>query len=50
VAVLKFQGKETGISKGEVSADGKVLKIDNDNTVDSANGVAGKSTQYGDKK
>jgi hypothetical protein len=50
VGVLKFQGKETGTSKGEVSLDGKVLKIDNDNSVDSPNGFAGKSTQYWDKK
>jgi len=50
VAVLKFQGKETGISKGEISSDGKALKIENDNTADSANGPAGKSTQYWDRK
>jgi hypothetical protein len=48
--VLKFQGKEAGISKGEISPDGKVLKVENDNTVDSANGIAGKSAQYWDKK
>ncbi len=50
VGVLKFQGKETGTSKGEISLDGKVLKVENDNTVDSANGPAGKTTQYWDKK
>src|SRR5712692_454654 len=27
-AVLKMQGKEMGTSKGEVSADGKVLKVE----------------------
>jgi hypothetical protein len=27
--VLKFQGKETGISKSELSPDGKVLKVQN---------------------
>jgi hypothetical protein len=50
VGVLKFEGKETGTSKGEVSPDGKVLKVENDNTVDSPNGPAGRSTQYWDKK
>jgi hypothetical protein len=25
--ILKYQGKETGISKSELSADGKVLKV-----------------------
>ena len=48
--VLKFQGKETGTSKGEISSDGKVLKVETDNTIDSANGPAGKITQYWDKK
>lgn len=27
--VLKFQGKETGISKSELSADGKFLTVQN---------------------
>lgn len=27
--VLKLQGKETGISKSELSSDGKVLKVEN---------------------
>lgn len=30
VAVVKFQGKEMGISKGEISPDGKVLKVKTD--------------------
>ena len=30
VTVLRFQGKETGISKAEISPDGKVLKIETD--------------------
>jgi hypothetical protein len=50
LTVMKYQGKETGTSKSEISADGKVLKVDNDNTVSSPNGTAGKSTQYWDKK
>jgi hypothetical protein len=48
--VLKFQGKETGTSKAEISSDGEVLKVESDNVVDSANGPAGKITQYWDKK
>ena len=45
-----FRGTETGISKLETSSDGKVLRVDNDNKVSGPNGVAGKSTQYWDKK
>jgi hypothetical protein len=48
--VLKFQGKETGTSKAEISSDGKVLKVETDNVVDSASGPVGKIIQYWDKK
>ena len=44
--VLKLQGKEIGTSTSEVSTDGKVLKVENDNTLTSPNGIVGKSTQY----
>jgi hypothetical protein len=27
---VKFQGKEMGISKGELSPDGKILKVETD--------------------
>ena len=47
--VLKYEGKETGTSKSEISSDGKVLKVENDNTLTSPNGIVGKSTQYWDK-
>jgi hypothetical protein len=30
VAVLRFQGKEAGILKGEISPDGKVLTVENE--------------------
>ena len=30
VAVLRFQGKEAGILKGEISPDGKVLMVENE--------------------
>jgi hypothetical protein len=30
VTVLRFQGKETGISKAELSPNGKVLKVETD--------------------
>jgi len=30
VTILRFRGKETGISKAEISPDGKVLKIETD--------------------
>jgi hypothetical protein len=50
LTVLKFQGSETGNSKSEISSDGKVLRVDNDNKVSGPNGMAGTSTQYWDKK
>ena len=49
-AVIKVQGVQTGTSKAEISPDGKVLKVENDNTVTSASGFVGKTTQYWDKK
>ena len=48
--VLKWQGKETGTSTMELSADGKTIKVDTDNKVFSPNGGTGKSTQYWDRK
>ncbi|MGZ5132346.1 MAG: hypothetical protein ACXWCN_06685 [Caldimonas sp.] len=48
--VIKFQGKQTAISKSELSADGKVIKTDNDFAVSSPDGTAGKQVQYWDKQ
>lgn len=48
--VVKFQGKQTGISKSELSPDGKVIKTGNDFAVPGPNGVAGKQVQYWDKQ
>jgi hypothetical protein len=48
--VVKFQGKQTGISKSELSPDGKVIKTDNDFAVSGPNGMAGKQVQYWDKQ
>jgi len=47
VTVLKFKGKETGVSKAEVSPDGKVLKIETDYV--SSNPI-GKEIQYWDRQ
>jgi len=49
-AVIKFQGKQTGISKSEISSDGKVIRTDNDFAVSSPNGMAGKQVQHWDKQ
>ena len=48
-AVVKFQGKETSTAKSELSADGKVLKVDN---MTPSAGGAGQVVQveYWDKK
>lgn len=50
VAVVKFQGKEMGISKGEISPDGKVLKVETDYADSNPTGQAGKQIQYWDRK
>jgi len=50
VTVLKFQGKQTGISKAELSADGKVMKAEDNNTLSSPNGLAGKHVARWDKQ
>ncbi|TKB89549.1 MAG: hypothetical protein E8D41_13155 [Nitrospira sp.] len=47
VTILKFKGKETGVSKAEVSPDGKVLKIEIDYV--SSNPI-GKEIQYWDRQ
>jgi len=47
VTVLKFKGKETGVSMAEVSPDGKVLKIETDYV--SSNPI-GKEIQYWDRQ
>mgnify|MGYP001792011428 FL=1 len=47
VTVLKFKGKETGVSMAEVSPDGKVLKIETDYV--SWNPI-GKEIQYWDRQ
>jgi len=48
--VVKFQGKQTGISKSELSPDGKVIKTENEIAVSGPNGMAGKKIQYWDKQ
>ena len=50
VTVLKFQGKEAGISKAEISPEGKVLKVENDYADSNPTGLEGKQIQYWDKK
>jgi hypothetical protein len=50
VTVLKFQGKETGISKAEISPDGKVLTVENDYATSNPNGLVGKQIQYWDRQ
>lgn len=47
VTVLKFKGKETGVSKAEVSPDGKVLKVEIDY---SASNPIEKEIQYWDRQ
>jgi hypothetical protein len=49
-AVVKMNGKVTGTSKSEISADGKVITSVNDNAVAGPGGAAGKTTQIWDKQ
>jgi hypothetical protein len=48
--IVKFQGKQTGVSKSEISPDGKVIKSENEIAVSGPNGMAGKQVQYWDKQ
>jgi hypothetical protein len=50
VTVITFQGKQAGISKAELSPDGKVLKIENDYMDSNSGGPGGKQIQYWDKQ
>jgi hypothetical protein len=45
---LKFQGKEMGISKSEISPNGKVLKVEG--ALTGADGKVEKTVEYWDKK
>lgn len=49
VAVLKFQGKEAGILKREISPDGKVLTVENEYAASNLSGLAGKQIQHWDR-
>ncbi|MEP6957498.1 MAG: hypothetical protein ABI980_02110 [Nitrospirota bacterium] len=50
VGMVKFQGKEMGISKSELSPDGKVLKVEIDYKDSNPTGSVGKQIQYWDRK
>lgn len=48
--VIKFQGKQSGISKSELSPDGKVITAENDALASGPTGTAGKTVQHWDKQ
>lgn len=50
VSVMKHNGKETGISKGEMAPDGRVLKVVNEMSASGPSGTAQKSVQFWDKR
>ena len=50
VTVLKFQGKETAISKAEILPDGKVLKVENDYAASNPTGLIEKQIQHWDRR
>ena len=48
--IITFQGKRAGISKSELSPDGKVIKTENEYTSPKPDAPGGKQSQYWDKK
>jgi hypothetical protein len=50
VNVIKFEGKEIGTSKSELSANGKVIKVETDYPDSNPGAPAGKQIQYWDRK
>ena len=50
IAAWRMQGTPAGTSRSELSADGKVIKVESDNAVPGPTGAAGQITQYWDKK
>jgi hypothetical protein len=48
--VIRFQGKDVGTSKSELSPDGKVLKVENENTSSTGGPPVGKQIVYWDRK
>jgi hypothetical protein len=50
VTIIKFQGREFGISKAELSADGRVVRIENDFSETHGMSSAGKTIDYWDKR
>ena len=50
ITVLKMQGQQYGTSKAEISADGKVMTVENEITLGQPGQDAGKHVEYWDRK
>jgi len=50
VNVIKFGGKEIGVSKAELSADGKLIRVETDYPESNPGAPAGKQIQFWDRK
>ena len=50
MGVIKMNGKPMGTSKAELSADGKTIAVENDNTSASGGTSAGKRIEHWDKR
>jgi hypothetical protein len=50
VNVIKFEGKEIGVSKAELSTNGKVIKVETDYSDSNPGAPAGKQIQYWDRQ
>jgi len=50
VNIIKFGGKEIGVSKAELSADGKLIKVETDYPESNLGAPAGKQIQFWDRK
>jgi hypothetical protein len=50
VNVIKFKGKEIGVSKAELSTNGKVITVETDYSDSNPGAPAGKQIQYWDRR
>ncbi|SLM49489.1 exported protein of unknown function [Nitrospira japonica] len=50
VNIIKFGGKEIGVSKAELSADGKLIRVETDYPESNPGAPAGKQIQFWDRK
>jgi hypothetical protein len=50
ITIMKLNGQQSGISKSELSADGRTITTENDYSVSGPSGAANKQIQHWDKQ